>query len=165
MNIVYARESDTVENGNHEQRPSSVETRNYGVSDIGWEELQRDKEVQEALERRYLELKSDEKGSREALKLLEKAETDTAAQSSDGDEQRRQHELARIRHEQERRKQEAILEALREAEEKRRKEQQAQAKLRRMGVCVQGFRWIKDIGGYRCAGGSHRVSDKELERH
>ncbi|KAF8213837.1 hypothetical protein K438DRAFT_1802339 [Mycena galopus ATCC 62051] len=55
------------------------------------------------------------------------------------------------------------LEAERKAVElERKKEAEAQAALRSMGVCVAGFRWIKQSGGYRCAGGSHFVSDAQL---
>lgn len=44
------------------------------------------------------------------------------------------------------------------------KEAVAQQKLQRMGRCVQGFHWIKQTGGYRCAGGSHFVYDVELKQ-
>lgn len=37
-----------------------------------------------------------------------------------------------------------------------------QQKLREMGVCSAGYNWIKENGGWRCAGGSHWVSDHEL---
>jgi len=60
----------------------------------------------------------------------------------------------RIERELERRKQ--------EEEERRKKEELAQSRLRQMGVCVAGYRWIKQGGGYRCAGGSHWVSDSQL---
>lgn len=47
-------------------------------------------------------------------------------------------------------------------EEERKKEQLAQMKLRQMGVCVQGYKWIKQAGGYRCAGGAHFIPDAQL---
>jgi hypothetical protein len=34
--------------------------------------------------------------------------------------------------------------------------------LRQMGVCVAGFRWIKQASGYRCAGGTHYISNSQL---
>jgi hypothetical protein len=37
-----------------------------------------------------------------------------------------------------------------------------QARLQKMGVCPQGFTWIRQNGGYRCAGGSHWISDQEI---
>lgn len=49
-----------------------------------------------------------------------------------------------------------------ETERKRKEETQVQVKLGDMSVCVAGFRWIKQVEGYRCAGGSHFVSNGEL---
>ena len=46
----------------------------------------------------------------------------------------------------------------------KREEQRVQQKLRRIGQCVAGFNWIKQGNGYRCAGGSHFVSDAALAR-
>jgi SpoVK/Ycf46/Vps4 family AAA+-type ATPase len=43
-----------------------------------------------------------------------------------------------------------------------RREQLAQQRLQQMGVCVQGFQWIKEGSGYRCAGGSHYISCSAL---
>ncbi|KAJ6619746.1 P-loop containing nucleoside triphosphate hydrolase protein [Mycena sp. CBHHK59/15] len=50
-----------------------------------------------------------------------------------------------------------------EAETARKQEIGAQAVLRRMGVCVQGYPWIKQGLGYRCAGGRHFVSHGQLK--
>ena len=44
------------------------------------------------------------------------------------------------------------------------KVEELERKLREMGVCVAGFRWIRESSGYRCAGGFHYVSLSELER-
>lgn len=49
-----------------------------------------------------------------------------------------------------------------EEKKRRQKEALAQSKLRQMGVCSMGFKWIKQSGGYRCAGGSHWVDDSQL---
>ncbi|KAF8252466.1 P-loop containing nucleoside triphosphate hydrolase protein [Wilcoxina mikolae CBS 423.85] len=43
------------------------------------------------------------------------------------------------------------------------KERRTQEKLRQMDVCPQGFTWNKVTGGYRCGGGTHFVSDAQLE--
>ncbi|KAF4975042.1 hypothetical protein FZEAL_8111 [Fusarium zealandicum] len=49
------------------------------------------------------------------------------------------------------------------AEEKRRRHIEAmKEKLRLMGACPVGFAWIKQDGGYRCAGGSHWMPDEAL---
>ena len=41
-------------------------------------------------------------------------------------------------------------------------EKKAQEKLRKIGKCPMGFDWLKQEGGWRCAGGSHFVTDEEL---
>lgn len=47
-------------------------------------------------------------------------------------------------------------------EEKRRKEEAAKtAKLKALGACPVGYHWIQ-TGGYKCAGGSHWMSDGEV---
>jgi hypothetical protein len=82
-------------------------------------------------------------------------------------EQKRRHEKARLRDLKARlavREAEEKLRKAREEEERKRKEEaKAQQKLRQMGVCPAGFHWIKQSAGYRCAGGSHFVSNAALE--
>jgi len=56
--------------------------------------------------------------------------------------------------------QEKLLKAMNVAKEKERK---VQEKLRTMGICPAGYTWIKQTNGYRCAGGSHLVSDAQLQ--
>lgn len=94
---------------------------------------------------------------------IQKAQAEQEARSS---ELMRRREEARIRELEDREKRERIqreMERQREVEEERRKkDQQAQTKLRQLGVCIAGFRWIKQEGGYRCAGGGHFVSDIQL---
>lgn len=50
-----------------------------------------------------------------------------------------------------------------EADRKIRQEQLKQKKLRQIGMCPVGYEWIKTGNGWRCAGGSHFVSDAQLE--
>lgn len=53
---------------------------------------------------------------------------------------------------------------LREEDRARRKEvNKVQVKLRRIGNCEMGYQWIKQLGGWRCSGGTHFVSDGEFE--
>lgn len=41
-------------------------------------------------------------------------------------------------------------------------ETETQMKLRRLGRCPMNFAWRKEAGGYRCEGGSHFCTDKEI---
>jgi hypothetical protein len=50
-------------------------------------------------------------------------------------------------------------------EEKNAEELKKQEKLKHMGLCVMGFVWLKQPGGYRCAGGSHYISDVEIDQY
>ena len=53
---------------------------------------------------------------------------------------------------------------LAQLEEERRKAEAVQRKIRQLCKCPVGFDWIQVGGGWRCAGGSHFVSDAELEK-
>jgi IS5 family transposase len=146
------------------QPAANTEGRDAGVSDEVWEQLQRDSLAAEAAEKEYNELQSEAQNLR---KQVEKLNKETLQKGPDGDDEAaKRYEQARLQRELDRRKKEEELEELQRQRERieqnRRKEQQAQRKLREMGVCVAGFRWIKQPGGYRCAGGSHSVSDRQL---
>ena len=65
--------------------------------------------------------------------------------------QRERERLWRIQQEEKRRE-----------EERRKREEVAQRKLRSMGVCAAGYRWIPEGGGYRCEAGGHFVSNAQL---
>jgi hypothetical protein len=129
--------------------------RDPGVSDAVWEQLERDKHAMIAKElefRRLQEEKRQEEQRIEDLKRAEKAAAD--------EEERRIREQERIAAELERRRKEAILQAIEEAREKERKRQ---LKLKQLGPCPMGYTWIKQTGGYRCAGGSHWLADAMVE--
>ena len=146
------------------QKNPSAEMRDAGVTDEVWQQLQQDKAAAAALEHEHLEL---QKADEEQRKLVEKLKEEPDPPSNLDDDAKRLHEQARLRRESERRAQEAILAKLAEektaSEQRRLVEQRKQQKLREMGVCPVGFRWIKSNNGYRCAGGSHFVSDADLE--
>ncbi|KAK3949502.1 stage V sporulation protein K [Pseudoneurospora amorphoporcata] len=55
-----------------------------------------------------------------------------------------------------------IVKRLLEEERKRKAVEEMKKKLQMMGICPAGFAWIKQASGYRCAGGSHWVTDAEL---
>ncbi|TKA53493.1 hypothetical protein B0A55_13502 [Friedmanniomyces simplex] len=143
-----------------------------------WAALERDKLHVAEKQRRYHQLiqcQADlEKASKENGEFVERGEVDRmemddGSENTDdkGDEERRRRERERVAREVLRRKREEMLAQLRrekaEKERERQKELQSQRKLRQMGVCPLGFHWIKQPSGHRCAGGSHIVSDSELQ--
>jgi hypothetical protein len=156
---------------------SRVNHRDPGVSDATWAQLQRDVAAQLAVDSAYKEKVRDherlilelESSSHECASLVAKPEQDTSASQKDQerlDELKREREEQRLQQLETQRQKREKLETLRrikEAEEARKKcEAAAQMKLKTMGVCSAGFRWIKQNGGYRCAGGSHFVANSQL---
>ncbi|KAK4611584.1 NFX1-type zinc finger-containing protein 1 [Fulvia fulva] len=124
----------------NDQPPASSITvqRDPGVSDAIWTQLQIDRMKAEQEEREFERLKDEERKLRAWLKACADA--------------KRQKEL------------EEIERKRKEAEEKRRKEALAQKKLEQMGCCPVGYQWIKQQGGWRCAGGSHWMDDGAVDR-
>ena len=111
--------------------------RDAGVSDAVWNQLQQDRLKEEEEAREVIRLREEEARLKEWLKKCADA--------------KRQREL------------EAIERKRRELEEKRKREEMMKEKLMQMGRCPVGYAWIKQEGGYRCAGGSHYMSDGEVE--
>jgi hypothetical protein len=152
------------------------EGRDSGVTDEIWRQLQADKRAAEIAneqaekEKRELERIAEEERRRVEVEVAEcKKLAEAEIRSKDAvarAEIERKLEEARIRELKARAEQariEAVLEEKRRAEMvERQKEAQAQAKLRQMGVCPVGYRWIKQSGGYRCSAGGHFVSSTEL---
>ena len=148
------------------QQSSDAMPRDPGVSNEIWLNLQLDKQMAVAREKAFTDLVEQEKNLNQTIALatatIEEEETD----DHEDEEEKRRRERERIERVRALRAKQEELETLQRererAQEERRKEEVAQTRLRRMGVCVAGFRWIKQAGGYRCAGGSHWVSDAEL---
>jgi hypothetical protein len=148
--------------------------RDLGVTDEIWNQLQADIQAAEAAS----------KASEDAIQLAEKTLQDAvirenaqqeltkklartrAKDAAAQDELKRQQEQARLREYAamvERETLAAMLEEKRKEEARQRQQEaKAQAALRQMGVCVAGYRWIKQLSGYRCAGGSHFVNNAAL---
>lgn len=168
--MATSNESDATTRSFPRLPPTDTDPRDTEVTDEVWSQLQQDKAAAEAREREYLNLRAAEENQAMALRKAKEDEDimvrEVEARRSGHEETRARHEQIRLQRELERRAREEELEKIRQQREQvernRRREQQAQAKLREMGVCVMGYRWIKQTGGYRCAGGSHWVSDAQL---
>ena len=137
-------------------------TRDAGVDDATWHQLQHDAaeaaNAFRAQQASYNQALGLEASVAEELRQLQQLNENAAATHAKAeDEAKRRHEQLRL--ERLRAAAEAVLARI--AEEKA-QEEKKQQKLRQMGVCVAGFQWIKQAGGYRCAGGSHFVSEAQL---
>lgn len=151
--------------------------RDSGVSDIVWEQLLKDKQAAETrakdedrLLQRYDELKSNKEAEEQEDPGIESidAAVEQDVTTDDDDYARRMHEQARLDHiqalEKKRRELEDLEKKRKAMEEARKLQVKIQEKLRKTGVCPAGFRWFKQSGGYRCGGGSHFVSDGQLDQ-
>jgi hypothetical protein len=125
--------------------------RDRGVSDAVWMQLERDKYAMVAKEREYGLLQEQRRQEERRIEELKRVE-----QAAKDEEERQIREQQRIAAELERAHNEAILRA---TEEEREKEKARQKKLGVKGPCPAGYSWIKQGGGYRCAGGSHWLDD------
>ncbi|KFA80339.1 hypothetical protein S40288_08438 [Stachybotrys chartarum IBT 40288] len=133
---IQTKDIETVEPAEEEQvgeeeGPSHATkrhaTRDAGVSDEVWEQLQKNKAAEEQAEAEYQKLKSEY----EAASAADRAK---------------------------------LVRQMIEEEDRRRKQAAVKKKLMQMGRCPAGFDWIKEGGGYRCAGGSHVMSMDEVEK-
>jgi hypothetical protein len=129
--------------------------RDPGVSYAVWEQLDRDKYAVVAKEQEFRRLQEEKRLEEERIKELARAEKQAA-----DNEERRIREQERVQAELERRRMEEELVAI---ERERERERKAQERLRTLGVCPAGYQWIKQLGGYRCGGGTHVVSDAQIE--
>jgi len=146
-----------------EELEPAADGRDAGVSDEVWAELQEAKarvEEEEAqLRQQMLEAQlAEEQGALE----LERLRQEFAVEEERQQAERRAWEAHQAKLELERLEQERR----RKEEERRQAEiRQAQAireKLRQISPCPAGFNWFKCGGGWRCGGGSHFVSDAQL---
>ena len=149
--------------------------RDAGVSDAVWFQLQADKaSAKMAADTRDRKIVMSENALKtasiiERLASEELADTYTAMESVESNPNAPEHQLylaasseyqAACKN-QDKAKQE--LDAAKKAVEDAKKEHDAaQEKLKIMGVCPMGFQWIKQRGGWRCAGGSHYMSDDKV---
>jgi hypothetical protein len=171
---VEAVQSEPAQESQVAEPPPFKEIRDSGVSDAAWAQLQADKKAAELYAEREEKMIRDQEL---AAKTAAEAELKAAAEAKvlreiqakneqEALELLRKREEARIKEleaKAAREKAQKELERRRKAEEERkRQEATAQTKLRQMGICPAGFQWIKQGGGYKCAGGTHWVNDAQL---
>ncbi|KAK4552285.1 hypothetical protein LTR86_010455 [Recurvomyces mirabilis] len=137
-----AEESDELRNKHNGDSPDDQDgrrlaIRDAGVSDAVWAQLQEDRLREEEEQQEALRLQQEEARLKEWLRKCADA--------------KRQQELAEIE-----RKRKAL-------EEKLKQEALMKKKLAQMGRCPMGYEWIRQASGYRCAGGSHYLSDGDVK--
>ena len=141
-------------------------SRDAGVSDAVWEQLQKDKKIMElqaqSLEKMIREQEESRQVAEEAEKAVTALKSIQAKDEAEALELLRQREEARIREIQAMSEKERIERELEKQRLEKKREAVAQQKLREMGICPAGFRWVKQSGGYRCTAGGHWVADSQL---
>ncbi|KAI1208325.1 P-loop containing nucleoside triphosphate hydrolase protein [Annulohypoxylon truncatum] len=142
------------DDGPEDEPKNLASIRDAGVSNAVWVQLQLDRL---AAVRRQRELAETQRKAAELERAVREQE---AALQRQKDEAKRREQLRLL--EQARRRRDAEERKRREEEETMRKEKEVQAKLKVIGRCPVGFEWIKQAGGYRCAGGTHFVGDAAL---
>lgn len=149
--------------------------RDPGVTDAVWRQLQADKvavvkeqkQRQEAVEKMRKELheaeEAEERAQSEIVKVLEEARSADKSRQEEIMKKMEEERLREAAARAERARKAAELKAREEADRlARQREAQAQAKLRQLGICPAGYRWIKQAGGYRCQAGGHFITDSQL---
>jgi len=135
-------------------------TRDPGVTDQVWAELQQRKAYEKEHQEKLMKEEEERKEQERLAEIAYQEEQRRILQAIKEEEARQ--EAARKAKEAYEAKMRAI-QAAREAAEKRRREAQAiQQKLQQLSPCPAGFRWTQVGGGWRCGGGSHYVSDAQL---
>ncbi|KAL8391929.1 hypothetical protein RB599_004739 [Gaeumannomyces hyphopodioides] len=140
-----------------EAKKKPAATRDAGVSDAVWEQLERDKKAARDREAAYSRIVKEAEDAEEQARERRR---EAMARRLVGEDDERRAEARRLEEE----RQALVRRLLKEAEEERRREAEVQRRLQMIGKCPVGFAWIKQAGGYRCAGGSHFASDAEIER-
>ena len=149
--------------------------RDPGVSDEVWQQLQRNIAEEKALNQAAEMFVSSKQREYEAQRDAEEAGLQEARrlekEKSMADEKRRQEIEVQLREERrrieaaekaKRKAEERLRKAHEEAEKKKREELEVQKKIREMGICPMGYRWVREGEGYRCGGGSHYLSNSQL---
>lgn len=173
---AYEMSVDSADDSPDEATPDPLPTepgRDQGVSDSIWAELEADKAAAMAEVKIDADALRDAEGlvadavqfEQEQAQALQRLEETKAPDEAEAQELKRKQEEARLQEEAARLVREnakAELERVRILEVKQKRERQVQSHLRTIGVCCMGYQWIRQASGYRCAGGSHYVSNAQL---
>ncbi|KAL4079908.1 P-loop containing nucleoside triphosphate hydrolase protein [Scleroderma yunnanense] len=169
--------SDESSRGSSPGPESLVCPRDRGVSDETWNQLQADKAAEVERRRRAIE---EEQILQRKLELAtnEQRRAEKDARVLENEKRRAGGDPAKLAEVEKRideaKKCEAAVKAARERavtelKRKQREEaerlkqmEEARKKLKAVGLCPMGYEWIKQASGWRCAGGSHYMSDGEL---
>lgn len=142
--------------------------RDHGVSDEDWAQLQVDAAAAQERKRELRELRQRVQAAAGAGNnshtSAKKQDLNGGSSTSSAKDSTRPLSEADAAAREQRRRQEELARRMRAAEEARRAEKRAQAALRLAGRCPVGYAWIRQAGGWRCAGGAHFVSDYEAAR-
>ncbi|KAJ3187506.1 hypothetical protein HDU85_006800 [Gaertneriomyces sp. JEL0708] len=137
--------------------------RDPGVGDADWAELEQAKELYRR-ERQQYEDAYNEAAQKAELEVMElrrlQEELELATREMALQRQRELEETIR----KEKAKEAEALRRKTAMEEELRKKTAIQHALRRLSSCPQGYAWFQVGGGWRCRGGSHFVTDAELNR-
>ena len=147
--------------------------RDAGVSDQIWAQLQADiaaakaepTTTDQAVWDMQDVVSTTWEDAHQAELVLGRLEANKAQDEEHARQLRQQQEDARLEQEKARKERErakAEFEEMRIRSIRQKKEKAVQEKLRNMGVCVQGYQWVRQAGGYRCAGGSHYIGNDRL---
>lgn len=149
-------------------RHSCNAVRDAGVSDAVWEQLQRDRQAEEEREEQFRELQKAAREARDAardktVKRLLEEEARKKREEEATDAARLEEEARRKREEEAANAaRDKIMKRLLEEKARRKREEEARKKLKEWGVCPMGYNWIRQTGGWRCAGGSHWMAEGDL---
>lgn len=142
-------------------KPDPIPRRDAGVSDEVWQQLQHDKAAAEKRERELVAARQKAAELKRQEEELKRQQQQQQQQGDDEDAAAARREVLR-RLELVRVERDLAERERREKEERMKKELEMKMRLKRMGVCPVGYEWIPQAGGFRCAGGSHYMTNEQL---